>query len=201
MAKSSMKKWFRTDDEATVAPDELRAMREGAGWTPERMADEMGVLPLEVTAWESGASAADLRRAALIRWHIDQAEYQARLPRSHCYWSRANEARLERMRAGGLVNAVRASDEVAAHARECAECMHVEMLRRDLPAAPEPPAEPGFRGWTGAVRNRIRQLPLWLRLPLQAADFALNLGAVYVALLLVSRIQGEDPPCRSRERS
>ncbi|HEX6373222.1 MAG TPA: hypothetical protein VF006_30135 [Longimicrobium sp.] len=157
------------------------------------MADEMGVLPVEVTAWESGAIAADLRQAALIRWHIEQAEYEARLPRSHCYWSRANEARLQRMWEQGLVSAARAYDEMEAHARECGECMYVKILRRDMPPPPQPPAEPGFRGWMRSLRARIGRLPVWLRLPLQTADFALHMAAVYMALLLVSRIRGDAP--------
>ncbi|MBW3569659.1 MAG: helix-turn-helix transcriptional regulator [Gemmatimonadetes bacterium] len=175
-----------------VRPDEIRAMREEAGWSPERLAEAVGVLPLEVTAWESGAVGVDLHQAARIRWSIDQAEYEARLPRSACYWTRANEARLQGMRERGFFTGGRADREVAAHARGCAECMRAEMLRIGMPPPPPEPAEPGLRGSLGALRSSIGRLPAWLRVPLQGADMAVRLAAFYLGLWLLDRIQGED---------
>jgi DNA-binding transcriptional regulator YdaS (Cro superfamily) len=176
--------WLRGRRPA-VAPDEVRAIRQEAGWTQAQVAEELGVLPLEVSAWEAGAVPVDPYQAALIRWQIEQAQYAARLPRPDCDWTRANQARLERMDEQGLFAGQRAKREVAEHTRKCAECMRVEMLLKEMPAAPEPPVKPGPRGWMDSVRRRIDRLPAWLRLPLVTAELLLGLVPAYLFYRLV----------------
>jgi transcriptional regulator with XRE-family HTH domain len=184
--------WIRGRRPA-VAPDEVRAIRQEAGWTQAQVAEELGVLPLEVSAWEAGAVPVDPYQAALIRWQIEQAQYAARLARSDCDWTQANQARLERMREQGLFAGQRAKREVAEHARECAECMRAEMLLKEMPAAPEPPVRPGPRGWVDSVRRRIDRLPAWLRLPLVTAEVLLGLVPAYLFYRLVRWMGGDDP--------
>jgi transcriptional regulator with XRE-family HTH domain len=175
-----------------VVAEEIRAVRTASGWTQEKVAEELGVLPVEVAAWESGAIAVDPYPFELMRWRLRQAEYEAALPRSGCYWTRASQARLERMWNAGPLAAVRAENERVAHARECTECMRVEALLRDAPPPPEPPAEPGLRGWIHAMRRRIARSPFWVRVPLQTAETVARLGAVYLGLKLLGRIRGDD---------
>lgn len=176
--------WLRGRRPA-VAPDEVRAIRQKAGWTQAQVAEEMGVLPLEVSAWEAGAVPVGPYQAALIRWQIEQAQYAARLPRPDCDWTRANQARLERMGEQGLFATQRAKREVAEHTRGCAECMRVEMLLKEMPAAPEPPVRPGPRGWMDSLRRRIDRLPAWLRVPLVTAELLLVLVPAYLFYRLV----------------
>lgn len=176
-----------------VAPDEIRSVREAAGWSQEQVAAELGVLPVEVSAWESGAIRIDRYQAEQMRWRMAHAEYEAALPRSQCYWMRASEARLERMREQGPFSSMRAEHEAAAHTLECAECMRVQALLLHAPPPPEPPAEPGFRGWLRAARSRITRLPGWLRIPLQALDSGVAIGKVY---LLVELLRWADSPSK-----
>lgn len=182
--------WLRKREPASP-PDEIRAARQAAGWTHEQVADAMGVLPLEVSAWESGAVTPDRRQVDELRYRLALAEYEAGLPRSDCYWTRANQARLEQKRQTSPRAAER---EVLAHARECAECMRVQMLLRDLPAAPEPPVEPGWRGWLGSLNRRIARLPLLLRAPLWAAQVTAFIALGFLGVHLVNWIQGEPGP-------
>lgn len=184
---------FRGGVEA-VSPDEIRAAREAAGWTQEQAADAVGVLPVEVAAWESGAIALDRHGADRVLWQMERARYEAALPRSACEWTRANVARLERLSAAGPACTLHAIREEAAHTRECAECLRVQMLLRELPPPPEPPPGPGFRGWMIATRRRIDGLPAWLRLPLKLGEGALWTGAAYLGLVLLNWIEGDEPP-------
>lgn len=184
-------KWFGVRKEP-VASHEVRAAREAAGWTHEQVADAMGVLPVEVSAWESGALPLGAYEAAVMRWRIDVARYEDGL-RADCDWARANQARQERLRRGTPLLAVRAERERAEHARTCPECLRVEALRRELPAPPDPPGEPGFMGGLRALRRRIARLPAWLRLPAQVAEGAIVVAAAYPAYLLMKWLEGSDP--------
>ncbi|HEU0302707.1 MAG TPA: helix-turn-helix transcriptional regulator [Longimicrobium sp.] len=176
-----------------AAPEALRAMREAAGWTQEQAAEAMGVLPAEVAAWEAGA-VTDRHQAALMRWRMEQALYEARLPRSNCYWTRANAARLEQMRQAEPSSAARAERLMKAHTRECAACTRVELLRRDLPAPPQPPVQPGPRGWPAAVRRSIDGLPVWLREPVRAVEVGLWVGGGYLFLEVRNRLERDENP-------
>jgi transcriptional regulator with XRE-family HTH domain len=141
----SMEKWLR-EREQPVAPDELRAMREEAGLTPEKLVELVGVLPLEVTAWESGAISVERYQGEVMRWRVRTAQYEAGLPRSDCYWTRANEARLERMRQVGPYGIRQAERERVEHEGECTECMRVQLALRDVPPPPDQPRKAGFLG-------------------------------------------------------
>ena len=44
------------DKEVGVAPAEIREPREHLGWTPEQLADEVGVSAMAVRRWELGTS-------------------------------------------------------------------------------------------------------------------------------------------------
>lgn len=46
---------FVRRDEPVMQPEEVRALRDELGWTQEQLADAVGVGPLEVSAWETGA--------------------------------------------------------------------------------------------------------------------------------------------------
>lgn len=163
-------------------PGALRAAREAFGWSQERLAEEMCVLPAEVAAWESGAIALDAYRAEVMRWRMEHAEYLARLPRSECYWTRANRDRLKRMEEVGPYSARRAQREVAAHVRECGECLRIKALLRDVAAPPEPPLRPGLRGWLQARRHRFGRWPAWLRVPAEIAAAVTAAGTAYTLL-------------------
>ncbi|HEU0012914.1 MAG TPA: hypothetical protein VFQ45_04485 [Longimicrobium sp.] len=139
-----MKKWFRGREEP-IAPDELRAIREEAGLTPEQFAGVVRVLPLEVTAWESGAVSVPQYEGEVMRWRVRMAAYEAALPRSGCDWTRTHAARLERLWQHGPYGARQAQRERAEHERACAECMRVQETLRSMPP-PARPVEPGFWG-------------------------------------------------------
>lgn len=158
-----MKRWFGRD-EAPVAPDELRAIREDAALTPEALAEVMGVMPLEVAAWESGAVSVERYPAEVMRWRVRTAAYEAALPRSGCEWVRTHAGRLEQMREVGPYGTRQAERELAEHERACAECTRVQLVLRDVPPPPERPVEPGF----------------WGRLPWQLV-LASVLGFLYLA--------------------
>lgn len=164
-------------------PGAMRAAREAFGWSQERLAEEMGVLPAEITAWESGAIALDPHRAEVMRWRMEHAEYLARLPRSECYWTRANEDRLERMKQVGARSRLRAAVEIEAHARECTECMRVQALLTEVPPRPEEPVPPGFFGWREVARRRTAATPAWLRGPLRLAADLLSSALLYVGVM------------------
>jgi transcriptional regulator with XRE-family HTH domain len=176
----------------SAPPDAVREAREALGWTQERLAEEVGVLPAEVAAWESGAIALTPYRAAEVRWRMDRAAYEAALPRSGCYWTRANAERLERMKAAAPRLAVRADREREAHARECAECLRVKALLRDAPPPPEPPLRPGPAGWMDAWHRTVDHLPAGLRMPARLAEALFRLGVYYVGLQLVFDLVGAD---------
>lgn len=175
----------RSRETEAAPPEAVRAAREAFGWTHEQVADAMGVLPAEVAAWESGAITVAPYDAAMMRWHMELAAYDAALPRSQCCWIRANKERLERMARTGPRSAVGAIEEMVAHVRECAECTRAKALLRDVPPAPEPPLKPGFRGWRDAWYRRVDRLPAWLRVPLRTAESLLWLGVVYLGIELL----------------
>jgi transcriptional regulator with XRE-family HTH domain len=162
-------------------PGAIRATREAFGWSQERLAEEMGVMPLEVAAWESGAIAVDAYQAEMMRWRMEHAEYLARLPRSECYWTRANADRLERMKETPWRSTqLRATREIDAHTRECTECMRVQAMLQEVPPPPAKPVPPGFNGWLEGVS---RGTP-WLRPPLKLASYLLATAVGAIALTL-----------------
>lgn len=169
-------------------------MREAAGWTQERLAEELGVLPAEMGAWESGAITMSTYQAAQIRWWIDRTEYTARLPVPDCEWRRTHMARLERMRETGPYSASQADREERVHLTQCAECSRVQALLRAAPPPPPRPARPGVGAW-------IARLPAWLRIPLQAGGLALVCGGAYLVFALLGMIirpdRGFEPSFRS----
>ena len=169
-----------------ASPEAIRAVREAFGWSQEQVADTMGVLPAEVAAWESGAIAVAPYDAAMMRWRMEFAAYDAALPRSQCYWMTANEERMARMVEAGPYSGRQALREQAAHARECTECLRVQALLRDAPPAPEPPLRPGFRGWRDAWYRWVDRLPVWLRVPLGTVESLLWFGVVYLGIELLA---------------
>jgi transcriptional regulator with XRE-family HTH domain len=171
---------------ARAPHDAVRQAREALGWTQERLADELGVLPAEVAAWESGAIALTPYRAAETVWRMELAAHEAALPRSDCYWTRANAERLARLQEMGPYSARQAERERVAHARDCAECLRVQALLRDAPPAPQPPVKPGPRGWREAWRRRVDGMPAWLRLPIRAAESLLWVGGLYLLVHLLA---------------
>lgn len=175
----------RSREREPASPEAIRAAREAFGWTQEQVADEMGVLPAEVAAWESGAIAVAPFDAAMMRWRMELAVYEAALPRSECYWMRANEERLARMEEVGLHSARRAARERAAHVRECTECMRVQAALRDAAPRPERPLQPGLDRWLDAYIRRVERLPAWLRLFLRAAAVLLLGGVMYLGVKLL----------------
>lgn len=173
------------------SPQAVRAAREALGWTQERLADEMGVLPVEAAAWESGAVAIPRREADVLQWRIELAAYESRMPRRDCGWMHANADRLWRMDALGPHHAALAEGELGAHQRGCAECARVLRARQADPP-PDPPAPPGVLGGLSGLRRRIARMPAWLRLPLQAVDMALALTPGYLLVNLVLLVQGSE---------
>lgn len=186
----------RSRETEAASPEAIRAAREAFGWTQEQVADEMGVLPVEVAAWESGAITVAPYDAAMMRWRMELAVYEAALPRSECYWMRANGERLARMQGVGAHSARRAERERAAHVRECTECLRVQAALRDAAPPPERPLQPGLRGWLDACIRRVERLPAWLRFSLGAAAALLLGGVMYlfvkVLLLLNDPSDGFD---------
>jgi transcriptional regulator with XRE-family HTH domain len=168
-------------------PGAIRATREAFGWSQERLAEEMDVLPAEIAAWESGAIALDPHNAEVMRWRMEHAEYLARLPRSECYWTRANRDRLRRMEEVGPYSGRQAQREIAAHERECAECLRLRMQMMHVPPPPEPPVRPGPRGWFVGWRLRLSRLPAWLRPPARVAELLVETGALYLVFRWAQR--------------
>lgn len=171
------------------APPALRARREAVGMTRDELADAMGVLPVEIDAWESGAIAATARETALLRWHVDVAEYERGLP-PRCAWWNDQQERVARSVEVGPYIARRVAREMRAHEGECPECARAEALTRELGPAPrEPGTEPAV--WRTALRRHVARLPAWLGWIPQAVDAALVLAGVYGMVQLIELVNGD----------
>lgn len=169
---------------APIAGAELRSVRDAAGWTREQMADALGVMPLEVEAWESGAVAIPLKRAHALGLEANRLERDRRLAQAgapRCDWMEANRPRLIGLRLAGGVEKAGAEREERIHRRDCPACLRAAAMLRENPAV-EPPRLPGFRGWYEAWQRWLGRRPWAVRIPLKFAERAISLAGVLAAI-------------------
>lgn len=157
-----------------AAPEAIRAAREAAGWTQEQLADAMGVLPVEVAAWEAGTVRISPYRAEVVRWCIQNAEYARGLAERDeaCAWLMERRARAEALSQAGPGQAGWVERTLAAHRRDCPVCREAHALAGE-PMAPELPRAPGVRAW---LLHAGSGLPPTLRLPFQSLKLGLFAG-------------------------
>ncbi len=176
---------------ASADPGDVARAREAAAWSPEELADALGVLPLEVAAWESGAiRLTPHHEMDVLRWRIATALHEARLPplSSPCEWTSRNRDRLEQsLRAGGRP-AARARDARRRHHEQCDVCRAAGELAAAGPA-PVPPIAPGWRGWAHHVGRAVSAWPDWARIPATSAFAGLAAGGVVVAAYLLELLR------------
>lgn len=177
---------------APIARAEVRSVRDAAGLSREQMADALGVMPLEVEAWESGAVAIPAKRAHALGLEANRLERDRRLAEAgapRCEWMEANRSRLIGVRLAGGVEKAGAEREERIHRRDCPACLRADaMLREDL--ALEPPRLPGFKGWYDAWQRWLRRRPWAVRLPLKFAERALSLAGLLTGIGLALVFMG-----------
>jgi transcriptional regulator with XRE-family HTH domain len=167
---------------APVAQAEVRSVRDSAGLTREQMADALGVMPLEVEAWESGAVAIPANRL-----ERDRRLAEAAAPR--CDWMEAHRPRLIALRLAGGVEKAGAEREERIHRRDCSACLRAAAMLREDPAL-EPPRLPGFQGGYEAWERWLRRRPWAVRLPLKFAERALSLAGLLTGIGLALVFMG-----------
>jgi transcriptional regulator with XRE-family HTH domain len=138
---------------SAIAADEVRAARASLGWTLEEAADEMGVLPLEVAAWEAGTIRPTREQAAMLRWRAEVKAVEDRALGAGsitCGWVPSNAERPDRLMPGGrgdpeavVQDARTRLWEYRTHAYQCPECQQLEAWRRQHPF----PSYPGESRW------------------------------------------------------
>lgn len=164
--------WPRAD--APVSAAEVRALREGRGWTAEQLADAVGASPLEASAWESGAVRVPPEQAEQIRWLIDTDAWSASAAAAKgepCAWVREHRP--------DLYDAIFAdagggtwyggSAEVREHFAGCATCNAAwRAAQRIGPPPADPSAELPHAPNTPTTRYRrwVKGFPRWLHGPL-----------------------------------
>lgn len=176
-----------------AGPDVVRSAREAAGWTQEALADLLGVLPVEIAAWESGSIALSPYEAELIRWRIQDAEYEKRLPKlegAPCEWLARHRERFDQFRERGPQRAGWVERTIAAHQRDCPVCGRAQALLRELPPRPEPPVPPGL---DHRLAHTVRQLPAWLRVPVVAVLAGSFVGLSTIAISAVTSVSTGSP--------
>ncbi|HEU0302709.1 MAG TPA: helix-turn-helix transcriptional regulator [Longimicrobium sp.] len=172
----------------TADPASIRSAREAAGWTQDELADLLGVLPVEITAWEAGSIALSPYEGELIRWKIANALYEERLPRhppEECAWLSGRRPQLDRLKERRPWRAGWVARTIAAHQRECPVCQRAQALAGGLPPRPLPPVAPGLLSW-------VSRLPTGLRVPVKAAGIGVAVG-ISVALMSVPDWLGGAP--------
>jgi DNA-binding XRE family transcriptional regulator len=162
-------------------PAEIIRAREAAGLTQEQLADEMGVLPAEVAAWEAGAIAASIEQGGLIRRAVGLAEHRKRLAEvaaPRCSWMLGQEKRFARLEQRSPRTAAWVARTTAAHQRGCPVCREAQALTRHLPA-PEVPRTAPSPAWLDVLSRRVAKLPAWLRIPVKSAAAGLAAGSAW----------------------
>lgn len=146
------------------AADAVRGAREACGWTREQAAEALGVLPVEVAAWESGAIVPSQDQVERVRWCVDVARYDAAVAASPpCGWMTRRAARFEELRRMESRQRKWVARVIEIHRASCPVC-------GALPAPPPEPAGPGFRGW-------VARLPEWPRVLVKAGLAGAGAGA------------------------
>jgi hypothetical protein len=170
-----------------MAPDAVRAFREGRGWTHEQMADEVGASPLEVAAWEAGTIRPPAKQEAWVRWLIAYDQWHARVIEaglSPCPWAQAHAPDLrERMftRSSSDWNWFATRPAERHHIDSCDACRSALDLARRTPPIPAPPGDdfdsPGAR-----YHRWVERRPGWLQPPLRliAALPLVGIAAVWM---------------------
>ncbi|HEX6040724.1 helix-turn-helix transcriptional regulator [Longimicrobium sp.] len=145
------------------AADAVRAAREACGWTREQAAEALGVLPVEVAAWEAGTLRPADRHRRWMRWHVETTAADRALVQAGaapCTWIVGHRERLALRadRSASEADAVR--DELRTHRASCAECERVRALTGAMPAVATLPARAGVRGLLrprGRIEPRSRR--------------------------------------------
>ena len=170
-------------------PAEITRAREAAGMTQEQLAEEIGVLPAEIAAWESGAIAASMNEGVWIRWRIELAEHQARLAEvaaPRCIWMLSQEKRFAQLEQQSVRRAAWVARTTAAHQRGCPVCREAQALTRHLPP-PEVPRSGRSPAWLASLWRRVAKLPAWLRIPVKSAAAGLAAGSAWLMINTLSR--------------
>jgi DNA-binding transcriptional regulator YiaG len=170
----------------SIAPDEVRAIREVLGWTAEEMADTMAVLPLEVAAWEAGTIAPDRDQAATLRW-LEIVDTHGKLASAAgvgtCAWLTSREAHYTQLLSDDVGVAARLEREIRIHQRDCPECLRWAAWLREHPF----PSHPGA-GRAGALLDAVLSASRPVRLA--AGALALSLVAGGITLLAATGREG-----------
>lgn len=177
----------QADDTARFAdPGDIVQAREAAAWSRDELADVLGVLPVEIAAWESGAIRLTPYEADVLRWRMASARHEAQPQPAlapGCDWLSTRRPDVERHlgsegRAGAWAQRL-----LAAHRRECDAC-------RAMPAvpAPEAPVAPGIRGWLQRGRRFVSRWSV-LRVPAKTVVASLWAGAAWVVLSQLTTYQ------------
>ena len=171
-----------TDGQMTSA--ELIQARLGLGFSPERLAADLG-LPLgAVTAWESGRDRIPAHIAKDLRWRAAVAERQSALAASdlpECEWMVALEAQPwpDKLKARTA-----RLEQMVAHEKVCPTCLAREtFVTERYPPMPPPPLAAGMRalGW---IFERAERLPRWAQpaVPMGMAFGAYSLLRIFFML-------------------
>lgn len=143
---------------SSMAPAEVRAVREARGESLEQLAVAVDASPVEISAWEAGAVPVPADKAAALRWLGDLRRWERAVEAagaSGCAHGAELRARMPDVDVVGSVEVGRWSGQVMAHTRQCAACARRERYVAEHPA-PEPPhgavqraEKPGQipRGW------------------------------------------------------
>ncbi|HET7229560.1 MAG TPA: helix-turn-helix transcriptional regulator [Longimicrobium sp.] len=158
---------------------DVRAARERLELSPEALANELGVKPRKVRAWESGAAPVPERARKFVEWRLALAEWSAGLEACGlpaCEWLEA-----QRQAFGnnpGDARRMQLAHMVKAHMESCDVCAARDRwASENLPPLPAPPPNHALRALL-AASGAIDHLPPWAR---PAAWSALVTGA-YTAL-------------------
>lgn len=168
-------------------PAAIRELREACGWTPEQMAQALGVMPVEVAAWEAGTVEPPGGTLRWMRWHARNAELDRSLRdagAAPCAWIVENRERLALKAGSSSYDAWFVRRELRAHRTGCAECRQVQALTGHPPVVPDLPSPPGL----GALRARmdfaIEPPPWWQRLLFRGV----RMSVVLLGILVLSGI-------------
>jgi hypothetical protein len=158
----------RTD---TVTAAEVRAVREGRGWTTEQMADAVQASPLEVEAWEAGSVQPPPLQAARAWWMLEtdrRAAAFTEIGRGPCGWLRKHAPRLYEDRMGGMawMPWYARSQEVRDHLDACAACRRAWAAIERLGPAPAQPDDSTFHTLQARYSRWVRRVPRRAQKPL-----------------------------------
>ncbi|HEX2080998.1 MAG TPA: helix-turn-helix transcriptional regulator, partial [Longimicrobium sp.] len=176
-----------------ASAEEVRALREGRGWTVEQLAEEVHADALEVSAWEAGTVRVPAEQALRIRWMADRDAWRAALDAARgeaCAWVRAHAPNLyERMFRDPYGAWSVASAEVSAHVAGCAACKAARERARQIGGYPVPNTSQSL---LARYKRWVDRLPRWARGPFWFAGFLAEFGGWLAGTALVLSVAAGD---------